>query len=1119
MSRVERLHREKVTRYSIRKYSFGAASVAVAALFMFLGNGAVSANELSKQETSLAAPGLASEHEGPQEAESASVVAPASDAPSTPAESVPAAQPVVEEPAKPAAPEVTTPALDKKQLENYISEVKSKLSAGTYANKTEESLALLNGELASAESTLASATSQDELTKAYQKLVTFVSSGLKNKPKDSKDAPKVDTTNGQPTVGKKAENTEKKSESNAIENTGSNDPRNEKEISKDNPFRTEATDTEGPVAEIPYSEGRNVYVYGGESEGFDIKIKDNSGVVANATIVRGGNQPFTAVSGETDILDVEFGYKANVFSTETPASESNPAVIHYTGLPGGTLNQKQLEDARTTGLNLGWRYVKATDKAGNGLRAIDERDDKPGALYVVVKPQTYKYNIQQPENNANKIAVSDINNLTETDIQKIKDQIKIGYSKTSQDARFESKKGQDLDNQASVVKSIDVNGQTITVTYNDDSTDTASISDVARTDLDPVVEFPFSDEPKREIYVYGAEENSFDIKIKDDADKIKSATLLQWGSNPFKPVAGETDKVNTQYGYTANVISSETTATEAKPAVITYSGTPAPEGSFTQAKLEAATKGENPPGVALGWRYLKVVDSEGKEFVGSGKETANNMSLRVMLKPQTQKYDIQTPAEADKVAVDDASEVTEAEFNKIKEKLKIEYSKNNIDARLADKKGQAVENQADRIASIKKVDNNLVVTYKDGSTDTRPLTDFARTNNAPEVTIPYSVDGKKDVYVYANEDFEIPIKYTDDSGKVASATIKRGGNQDSPAKDESNPDILDNEYNTTVEKISTETVATAENPAIVKIKGNISKDNSGIAESKFPKEANQELKIVTRYATATDTDGKEIHNVAKGSSYATDPGSFTIKLKAQTAKYDIRELADADKTVVTDIAHIPEAELAKLKESLPLEYSKKNEDKNLEDKKGKAVEAENAKKVVKDLVQDGENLVVTYQDGSKDTIPVDKVVKLDKQPAIDAVTTEADNKIKAITDNTALSQAEKDKAIADVEKDKAVALEKIADATNATDVTAGKEEGTGAVAKVNPVGKEKAKEEIAKTLEAKKEAIENNDSLTQAEKEKAKKMLKTRQQQPLLKSKNNQQQQKQQLRQQQLKLL
>ena len=49
MSRAERLRREKVTRYSIRKYSFGAASVAVAALFMFLGNGAVSANELTNK--------------------------------------------------------------------------------------------------------------------------------------------------------------------------------------------------------------------------------------------------------------------------------------------------------------------------------------------------------------------------------------------------------------------------------------------------------------------------------------------------------------------------------------------------------------------------------------------------------------------------------------------------------------------------------------------------------------------------------------------------------------------------------------------------------------------------------------------------------------------------------------------------------------------------------------------------------------------------------------------------------------------------------------------------------------------------------------------------------------
>ncbi|WP_173251445.1 DUF1542 domain-containing protein [Streptococcus sp. 3705] len=1082
MSRVERLHGEKVTRYSIRKYSFGAASVAVAALFMFFGNGAVSANELSKQETSLAAPGLASEHEGPQEADSASVVAPALDAPSTPA-----AQPVVEEPAKPAAPEVITPALDKKQLENYISEVKSKLSAGTYANKTKESLALLNGELASAESTLASATTQDELNVAYRNLLNTVNSKLTSKPKGSKSAPKVDTTNGQPTVGKKAENTEPKAGTNSIENTGSKDERNGKAMDKENAFRAETTETKGDISytlEYSNQSKKEIYLYNEENADVSISVNSTAGNIVKAYVKGGSGQYLDKRDIHSDPKPEETdGWGWTYHSVLTPAQ--GPVTVRVTGKPNDKFKElsaytkQENQDA-----GLGARFMQIYDAAGGKIEAGAGTNGE-GYFRLVVKSQTYKYSIQQPENNANKIAVSDINNLTENDIQKIKDQIKIGYSTTSQDARLESKKGTTLDNRAEVVENIEVNGQNIVVTYKDGSVDTTPVADVARTDLDPVVEFPFSDEPKREIYVYGAEENSFDIKIKDDADKIKSATLLQWGSNPFKPVAGETDKVNTQYGYTANVISSETTATEAKPAVITYSGTPAPEGSFTQAKLEAATKGENPPGVALGWRYLKVVDSEGKEFVGSGKETANNMSLRVMLKPQTQKYDIQTPAEADKVAVDNASEVTEAEFNKIKEKLKIEYSKNNMDARLADKKGQAVENQADRIASIKKVDNNLVVTYKDGSTDTRPLTDFARTNNAPEVKIPYSVDGKKDVYVYANEDFEIPVKFTDDNGKVASATIKRGGNVEQPAKDAANPNVLDNEYESTVEKISTETTATEANPAVVHIKGNYSKATPGLAANKFPTDENGEFPIVTRYATATDTDGKDISNTATGSSYATDPGSFRIVLKAQTAKYDVKELDDANKTVVSNTATLTPEDLATVKENLQLEYSKKNKDKNIN--KDEAVSPDNVKKAVDTVKQDGDNLVVTYKDGSKDTIPVDKVAKLDKQPAIDAVTNKATDQIAAINGNDNLSQAEKDKAIADVEKDKAAALEKIDDATNSTAITTAQTDGTDAVAKVNPIGKEKAKEEIAKSLEAKKEAIANNDSLTQAEKEKAKK--------------------------------
>ena len=604
---------------------------------------------------------------------------------------------------------------------------------------------------------------------------------------------------------------------------------------------------------------------------------------------------------------------------------------------------------------------------------------------------------------------------------------------------------------------------------------------MARTNNAPTVEIPFSDAATKQVYVYGGEENSFDIKFKDDSGKIKSAAVVQGGNNAFNKVEGEVNKVDVEWGYTANFIDAETTATEDSPAIISYSGTPG--GKLTNKQLETArTKG-----LVLGKRYATAADLDNAII----KNTARGNSFQtdpgafeVVLKPQTQKYDIQTPAEADKVAVDDASDVSDAEFNKIKDKIKIEYSKNNIDARLADKKGQAVEKQADRITSIKKVDNNVVVTYKDGSTDTRPLTDFARTNNAPEVTIPYSVDGKKDVYVYANEDFDIPVKFTDDNGKVASATIKRGGNVEQPAKDAANPNVLDNEYESTVEKISTETTATEAKPAVVHIKGNYSKATPGLAANKFPTDENGEFPIVTRYATATDTDGKNISNTATGSSYASDPGSFRIVLKAQTAKYDVKELDDANKIVVSNTATLTPEDLATVKENLQLEYSKKNKDKNIN--KDEAVSPDNVKKAVDTVKQDGDNLVVTYKDGSKDTIPVDKVAKLDKQPAIDEVTKKANDQIAAINGNDNLTKAEKDKAIADVNKGKDAALEKIDDATNATDVTAGKDEGTGAVAKVNPVAKEAAKQAVTDALKAKNDALDEREDLTQKEKEDAK---------------------------------
>ena len=288
---------EKYIRYGIRKYSFGAASVAVAAGLMFLGNGAVSATEVQGAEASVAA-----------------TTAPANQADSNkdkeavkPETKVAEAKPEVKaEKAKPeeTPKEVVAPKLDKTQLEAYVNQVAGNLAAGKYANKTDESLALLNADLEAAKAALSSATSQDELKAAYNKLVTTVNSKLKNKPVEKKETPAVDTTNAKETVGKKAENTEKKSESNAIENTGSKDERNGKELVQGSHLRSA---NEGYTAASKEQRKENGEFLG--STGKSYKVLDGNanykvyvhGYQSENTDVPAANSGQAGVSGRTDI--------------------------------------------------------------------------------------------------------------------------------------------------------------------------------------------------------------------------------------------------------------------------------------------------------------------------------------------------------------------------------------------------------------------------------------------------------------------------------------------------------------------------------------------------------------------------------------------------------------------------------------------------------------------------------------------------------------------------------------------------------------------------------------------------------------------------------------------------
>ena len=224
---VENFNPEKITRYSIRKASFGATSVAIAAFFMYLGQGSAAAADINiqNQENKISST---------DENKNSNI------------------ENTVEKTTNETVVKSTVLALDKTKLSSLINEIESKIASGAYDFKTEDSVAKLRVELGTVKAILENAKTQEELTRAYNKLITATTQ-LKTKPEKKKEEPTVDTTNGKVTVGSKATNTEKSSESNSISNSGSRDKRNGKVLDINNSFRTDTTSTtDDPSANQTY---------------------------------------------------------------------------------------------------------------------------------------------------------------------------------------------------------------------------------------------------------------------------------------------------------------------------------------------------------------------------------------------------------------------------------------------------------------------------------------------------------------------------------------------------------------------------------------------------------------------------------------------------------------------------------------------------------------------------------------------------------------------------------------------------------------------------------------------------------------------------------------------------
>ena len=263
--------REKQLRFSIRKVSFGAASVAVAALFMFLGNGAVSAAEQgvpsTNGETQAPQPKDQNVQNGTYEGNTVAI------SPAATVETNTQPSTVENNPSPESSPQKVE-TLDRKELTDLIKEIDGKFAKGTYATKTEESVNNLRTVLEEARTVLNNAKTQAELSQAQAKLVTATTK-LQTKPEEKKEVA-VDTTNGKATVGKKATNTEKSSESNSIANSGSKDERNGKVLDTNNPFRTDATTTDTHA-----NNEAGVSIINGNFEEGTVKPTGNEKIVTN----------------------------------------------------------------------------------------------------------------------------------------------------------------------------------------------------------------------------------------------------------------------------------------------------------------------------------------------------------------------------------------------------------------------------------------------------------------------------------------------------------------------------------------------------------------------------------------------------------------------------------------------------------------------------------------------------------------------------------------------------------------------------------------------------------------------------------------------------------------------
>ena len=208
-SRMEKNHGQKVQRFSIRKYSFGAASVAVAAYMMFGGAATVQADAQVTPKTasdSQTVPDASNQADSTMPLASTETATPTAEQPSTPA---PAATQPTAPTETPKAEEALAPAskADTSKLEAAIARLEKALEKAVSTEKTASAIESAKAELASAKAVAANeAATKEEVAKATSAVNgnAFVVESMPKAPADKKEEKEnknQDSRNGQAIPG------------------------------------------------------------------------------------------------------------------------------------------------------------------------------------------------------------------------------------------------------------------------------------------------------------------------------------------------------------------------------------------------------------------------------------------------------------------------------------------------------------------------------------------------------------------------------------------------------------------------------------------------------------------------------------------------------------------------------------------------------------------------------------------------------------------------------------------------------------------------------------------------------------------------------------------------------